>query len=351
MFELTRRVTAANFDYGFECMRRGVGWSPGEPAESAEAARVAARRGVALEVVLHVYRGAHSVIWDIFAEEIPLLGLDDDAQAALLKATSNVQFDYFDHLITIATEAYTSELERLTRGSAQRRVEVVSRVLAGENASSDELGYRLEGHHLAMVVRGSRAESAARSIAAAMSHESLLVSRSDELAWLWLGGAKPFDDDAWGRLRAHPLPPGAAVAAGESQSAMEGFRLSHRQAQAAERASRRCGRPLVRYADVALLATVLEHETAHASFVAMFLGELAGPGSRNANLRETLQAYFSAGHNAASAAAALGVNERTVRNRLRTVERMLGHPVDARRPELEVALRIVDADGAIPPSS
>lgn len=70
------------------------------------------------------------------------------------------------------------------------------------------------------------------------------------------------------------------------------------------------------------------------------LSGLDGDDTRAARLRETLQAWFAAGHNATAAAAALGVHEQTVAQRLRTVEERTGRPVAARRAELETALRL-----------
>jgi sugar diacid utilization regulator len=282
------------------------------------------------------------VVWELVAQEILAIELERPAETMWLTGASRALFDCFDHLITVVTEAYTDESERRLRGREQRRTRAVARVLSGEPASSDELGYRLEGHHVAMVVRGTGAETAARAIAATMKPEALVISQTDELAWLWLGSRERFSDRIWKQLEAQ-LPPGVRVAAGDCEAGKEGFRLSHRQAQTADRIAGGSERSLIRYSEVALLAAVLEHETARASFVASFLGELAGPGKRNAALRETLNAYFAAGQNAASAAAALGVSARTVRDRLRAIEELLGQRIDARRAELEVALRMVAA--------
>jgi DNA-binding PucR family transcriptional regulator len=64
-------------------------------------------------------------------------------------------------------------------------------------------------------------------------------------------------------------------------------------------------------------------------------------GKRGEALLTTLEAYFAAAGNAVSAAAALGVHDRTVANRLRAVEDLLGPgAVTARRAELETALRL-----------
>lgn len=62
---------------------------------------------------------------------------------------------------------------------------------------------------------------------------------------------------------------------------------------------------------------------------------------RKVSERQTLRAWFAVGHNAA----ALGVHEQTVAQRLRAVEERTGRPVASRRAELETALRLRDLLG------
>ncbi len=62
-------------------------------------------------------------------------------------------------------------------------------------------------------------------------------------------------------------------------------------------------------------------------------------------LRETLRAYFAAGFNAATAAAALEVDRHTVQRRLRKVEEALGRLLHTCHAELEVALSLEELDG------
>ena len=57
-------------------------------------------------------------------------------------------------------------------------------------------------------------------------------------------------------------------------------------------------------------------------------------------LRETSAPTSRREQNAVSAGAALGVNDRTIANRLRAAERALGTPIAARRAQVEVALRV-----------
>ncbi len=53
-----------------------------------------------------------------------------------------------------------------------------------------------------------------------------------------------------------------------------------------------------------------------------------------------MTAYFRAGHNAASAAARLGVHERTGAYRIRSIEQALGETLTELRADLDVALRL-----------
>ena len=51
--------------------------------------------------------------------------------------------------------------------------------------------------------------------------------------------------------------------------------------------------------------------------------------------RETLRAYFAAERNISSTAAALGVDRRTVTNRIRAIEELFGRPLKDCATELE----------------
>nr|WP_239521334.1 helix-turn-helix domain-containing protein [Blastococcus saxobsidens] len=118
------------------------------------------------------------------------------------------------------------------------------------------------------------------------------------------------------------------------------MRLTHRQAWQAYRVARIKGQPITWYRKVALEALVLRDLPAVRSFVRQELGPLYGTAERAVVLRETLRAYFASGQNAASAAAVIGVHERTVAYRLRSVEKWLGTSITSVRDELSVALRL-----------
>ncbi len=145
------------------------------------------------------------------------------------------------------------------------------------------------------------------------------------------------------------------LAVGVPGRGIDGLRLTHRQAQAAMLVALRRPQGLTRYADVSLLAAVLRDAELAGSLVDIHLSALDGQRD-GAVSRETLRAYFAAGCNAATAAAALSVDRHTVERRLHSIETRLGRLLHTCHAELEVALALEelgeptgDSDGSQSP--
>jgi len=136
---------------------------------------------------------------------------------------------------------------------------------------------------------------------------------------------------------------------GEPARGLEGWRLTHQQAQAAlVVALRRSPRGFTRYADVALLASALKDEGLARTLLDVYLMPLDGTGDRGPVLRETLRVYLDSECSVSCAAVALNVARSTVEKRLRMVEEKLGRTLHPCPAELEVALDLHDL--AWPPS-
>jgi hypothetical protein len=97
---------------------------------------------------------------------------------------------------------------------------------------------------------------------------------------------------------------------------------------------------LVRYGDVALLASMLCDDLLSTSLRQLYLDPLKGERDGGKVARKTLRAYFSARRNVSSTAAALGVSRRTIGNRLHAIEERLGRELDSSAAELEAVLRL-----------
>jgi DNA-binding PucR family transcriptional regulator len=139
-------------------------------------------------------------------------------------------------------------------------------------------------------------------------------------------------------------PSQAALAIGEPGEGLPGWRLTHRQARAALPIALRGSEPVIRYAAVALIASVLQDDLLAASLRRLYLEPLEGERDGGEALRETLQAYFATGCNVSSAAAALGASRHTIASRLQLVEERIDRSLSTDAAECETALRLWDLD-------
>jgi hypothetical protein len=222
----------------------------------------------------------------------------------------------------------------------QRRVEQVRRLLDGAPPDASGLDYPFEGCHVGAVAHGAEARRVTDALARLLDCRHLAVRHDDGLVWAWLGHRERPDLRRLNRVATAGLPAGTALALGEVAYGLTGWRRTHRQACAAFLvAARRRGSP-VRYADVALLASMAQDELLTASLYEIYLVPLRQERDGGAALRATLRAWFAAGRNGASAAAALNVSRQTVTNRLMTVEERLGRPLTSCANAVEAALRL-----------
>jgi hypothetical protein len=359
--------TGAEQSMGTELRALAYGARPLQacPEVDAEGARYAARLGVPLNVVLQQYRLGHAIQWEAWFELVEEEEPDPDARRELLERGSRFFFDYADRMCRFATEEYTDERERGLRGREQRRVQLVREALDGRDVAGDTLGYDLDGvEHVGVIAWGHEAADCVRELARGLDRRLLIVGAAEETWWAWLGarerggggaGARagglggaaaadlaPAPDERLDRALARLRPPhGGRLAVGAPASHREGFRRTHRQAVAAQRAGAHSLEAVVRYEDVALESLAATDQAAARECVALELRGLDGGGdARSARLRETLRAWFACGQNAAATAALLGVHEQTVAHRLRAVEERTGRTVATRRAELETALRL-----------
>jgi DNA-binding PucR family transcriptional regulator len=132
---------------------------------------------------------------------------------------------------------------------------------------------------------------------------------------------------------------------------LEGWRLTHRQAQAALVVAlrRSASGAATRYADVAVLASALKDEALARALVEIYIAPLEDSRGGGPVLCETLRVYMASERNVSSAAAALGVVRKTVDTRLRAIEKRLGRTLHPCPAELEVALLLDELNPAPAP--
>jgi PucR C-terminal helix-turn-helix domain/GGDEF-like domain len=340
-----RQAVSAAVDYVLEGIERGAGWSGSIPAEVISQARRAARAGVSLDTVIRNYVAAYTLVETFIVEEAERS--EDAGQGDPLRAILGARASLIDRLLAAITSAYGDELQQAERSPERRRTQLVHALLAGQAADPAELDHNLDGWHLAVIATGTAALQAVRSMAGALDCRLLSVAHGVESVWTWLSGRRRLtatDIERWLSAQAHP---DVLLAVGEPGRGIDGWRLTHRQAQAALLVALHRPRPqrLTRYADVALLAAALRDDVLARSLREIFLSPLDGQRDGGAVSRETLRAYLAAERNASSAAAALEVGRHTVENRLRTVEQSLGRSLQTCLAELELALCLEELGG------
>jgi PucR C-terminal helix-turn-helix domain/GGDEF-like domain len=330
-----RTAIVSIVEYALMGVERGEEWSGPIPSAAIAQARRAARGRTRLDTVLRRYIAGYALVWDFVMEEAARgpLGHGDSLRRVQMKHAS-----LLDRLIVAITDEYTREVERAGRSPERRRADLVLDLLAGRHVDSAELGYELDAAwHLGVIATGKGAKGAVRALAAALDRELLAVSRGEETVWGWLGGRRRLVGSDIERLSSATWPAEVSFAIGESGRGVDGWLLTHRQAQAALRVVLRRPQTLTRYVDVALLAATLNDEILARSLLEIYLSPL---GRRRSDLRATLHAYFAADRSLSGAARSLGVVRQTVDNRLHTAEQAIGRPLQACLPDLEVALRL-----------
>ena len=255
----------------------------------------------------------------------------------------------FERLIAAISAEYKREVKRMGRSLEQRRAERVQRLLAGELLDTAELGYELDVWHLGVIATGVGVREALRRLMAGSNRQLLAVWHGEETVWAWLGGQRRLAVADLERLLATKRDADVSLAIGEPGRGIEGWRLTHDQAQAARLVALHRPRRLTRYAEEMLLAAALRDKTLARSLKELYLSPLAGERDGGSVSRETLRAYFAAGRNAATAAHRLKVDRHTIERRLHTIEKRLGRLLHTCQAELELALRLQELDDAAAP--
>lgn len=155
----------------------------------------------------------------------------------------------------------------------------------------------------------------------------LHVSRAEDPSWIWLGGSRLSDPALPERLAA-ACPPEVVASLGEPGDGLAGWRLTHRQANAAFSVAAQSAGSVVRYRDVALLCAAFHDDLLRASLQQIYAKPLTEMRDSGRTARETLLAFFAARRNVSATAAALGISRQAVNNRLRTAERQIARPID-----------------------
>lgn len=329
------------------------------PAVAISYAQEYVHRGLELPVLLGIIRIGYAVFAREWSQRLRDSGAPAEVVAEAMGTSLLDIFTYIDAISGALSAAYVDERERWSRSLDATRMDLAQTILDGgavEPASTERrLNHRLDGPQRAFLVwsdaehtSGLRAalQTVAQQVAeaAGASHALLLPLGTKVLAG-WIGGDA--EEARWRALSATSLAPpetiAVNVAMGTTRQGVDGFRVSHEQAQLARRIARLRGShpgAVTHYADVALPALATADLAQARAFVAHSLGMLAAPDAATRRIATTARIYLEEGRNRARTARRLGVHANTVAYRLARAEELLGHPLHEHAAAVEVALTI-----------
>ena len=337
-----REAVSAALDFGFSVFDPAERGTLRLPPVLMAQARLAARRDVPLEIVLRRYLAGYTLFGDFLVREG-----GDSSSGPILKEVHGAIAALFDQLISAVTDEYSDELEARHATRDRRRAEWIQKLIAGELLDTSDFHDDFEGHHLGAIGMGASAEDSVRQLATRLDRRLLVVRPGAEEVWAWMGGRSEIAGTELRDAASAIAGSGRALALGEQSAGMGGWRMTHLQARVARPIALR-RREIVYYPNVAVLATLLQDELV-VSFFADRLKMLDDEGGGGTTARQTLRAYFKADRNTSSAAAALGVDRRTVANRLRSIEERLGRSLSRIGSEMELALEVDALRGDVAP--
>ena len=327
------------------------------PAASLEYARRRAQRGTPLTALLRAYRLGHACFSDWLFKELARHADDAQMITAATLGMSKVVAGYVDQTSEEIVAAYTRERERWLRNRSAARAARIRDLLAGErvNVSATEatLGYRLRQYHVGLVCWVGDATAAVDNITRlehAVSHvagkaarcgDPVFLPRDESSAWGWLplGIQDTFDAAAASTAGADG---DIHFAFGNAVKGVTGFRLTHRQAVAAQAVALAAGSApprVVTFSEVAPVAMMLGSADLLRAWVLATLGGLATDDEHHARLRDTLLAFLQSGGSYKATAEQMMLHKNTVQYRIRKAEESLGRPAAEKRHDVELALQ------------
>lgn len=341
--ESLRAAVSTAIDFGMVALERGEDSAPPIPTSLLAQARIAARNGFSLDTVLRRYFAGYALLGDHLIEAADQLGLHGPVLQRLLRSHAAL----LDYLLASISHEYSQEQKSRSTAMAPRLGRKIKRLIDGELLDvpglSADLGYEFEVNHVALVAIGHQAATAVvYSLARALNCRHLVIPCEEDTVWAWLGSHRKLDSEEVKSLVDRESP---ILTIGEPGKGLLGWRLTHQQAKAALPIAMYGGRRPTRYAEVALLASMLKDDLLVRSLRSLYIVPLENTRDSGETARRTLCAYFAADRNISSTAAAMGMSRNAIANRLRTIEEILGVPLAARSLDLEAALRL-DALGS-----
>ena len=330
--------------------------SAAPPAEAIAWSHELVHRGVQLPALLRAYRLGHGLAERRLEEAATELEIDPEIRWRVLARISHHLFAYIDAVCTDLVDDYEQERAEWIRSAAAARAEVVAAIVARHavdpDGATEKLRYDVSRRHVGLIVwadPGPAAQPApslereATGLAVALGGGPVLtVPIGEHVVWAWTSGDRLTDDPS---AVGHRVGEGVRAAIGTWREGLAGMADSHDEARVARRvAELRALRPgaVVGYRAADLTALLTADPVEAVRFTDAELGQLLADSDTAARLRATVRVYLEENLSPARAARRLGIHQNTVVYRVKRSEELLGHAIEQRRLQIEVALRLSD---------
>ncbi len=330
------------------------------PTAATEYARRLAQRGVPVHALVRAYRLGQRLLNEIVSRELRALEIAPAARFAVSDAISGTLFDYIDWISQQVVVVYEDERERWLENRNSIRALRVREVLAGRkpvdvDAATTAIRYPLRWHHLALVMwypqGGAEGDELARlqrflrelADVAQVAASPLFVAADQVGGWGWLPYKGPVAAVDKVRQFALKQPHAPSVGIGTIAPGIDGFRRSHREADAARRVAISGGTPepaMIAATDPGLsIAALFGGDISEArEWVTGVLADLAADTENDARLRETLRVFLRCGCSYKLAAEELDLHFNSVKYRISRAVARRGRLIDSDRLDVELAL-------------
>jgi DNA-binding PucR family transcriptional regulator len=321
--------------------------------EVVEIAQDFARRGLELNALLQSIRIGYAVLAGALLDAV----IDADRQDTTeLRRVSILMFEMMDNFTGTAATAFLDEQRAWEAHITAARLDLVRTIIDGEPVDADlasrTLDYPLSGDHVALIASTdpsrSRDRIDLRNVVEPVvrqwgaPHATLIVPVGAHALWAWAAIAPSAAPKGSAAL---PVYDTIDVAVGQPGRGIDGFRRTHREAQAVEHLRALSGRARptsIAHHNVDLEALLLADPEAGQQFATRYLGPLAGTDARATELRDTLKLYLDHDHSISKVAAIKHIARNTVTDRIQQALDLCGHDSQASSLRLRSALLIAD---------
>jgi DNA-binding PucR family transcriptional regulator len=363
IIEMHGASVEGNVDTLLHALRYGIAVERVEaPTAALEFARRLAQHGVPVNALVRAYRLGQRRMNELVFREVGAINVAAPVRLSVLEAITATLFEYIDWISQQVVVVYEEERERWLENQNSLRALRVRELLTGTqtidiDAATASIQYPLRWHHLAVVMwypersfagdELSRLQRSLRELARAAnaSASPLFVAADQTSGWAWLPYRSAPRTDVVETVRqlVGERPNSPSLAIGTVLPGVEGFRRSHRKAEAARRVAVTGGErapTVISATDPGLSAVALlcgRMDDAR-EWVTEVLGNLSADSENDARLRETLRVYLRCGCSYKLAAEELNLHFNSVKYRVGRAVVRRGRPIAADRLDVELAL-------------